>query len=78
MYYFLAIILPPVAILLCGRLLQFIVNFVLTGAGVVLWILFPNQWWLIPVAMIHALLVVNTALGERRAKRMMKALKKVT
>ena len=63
MRYLLAIILPPVAVLLCGKPVQALLNLVLT--------LF---FW-IPGA-IHALFVVNSHLADKRADRVVKAVGK--
>lgn len=63
MRYFLAIILPPLAVLLCGKPVQFILNIFLTLLG---WI--PG--------VIHALFVVNNHLADRRTDRIVKAMKK--
>jgi uncharacterized membrane protein YqaE (UPF0057 family) len=63
MRYFLAIILPPLAVILCGKPFQFILNILLTLLG---WI--PG--------MIHALLVVNNHMADKRTDKMIKAMKK--
>ena len=60
MRYFLAIILPPVAVLLCGKPVQFILNIFLT---LLFWI--PGA--------IHAILVVNSHLADKRADKIVKA-----
>ena len=62
MRYFLAIILPPLAVLLCGKPIQFLLNIVLT-------LLF----WLPGV--VHALLVVNSHLADKRADKIVQAVK---
>ena len=62
MLYFLAIILPPLAVLFCGKPVQFLLNLVLT-------LLF----WLPGV--IHAILVVNNHLADKRADKIVKAVK---
>lgn len=63
MLYFLAIILPPVAVILCGKPVQCLLNIVLTLLG-----------W-VPGA-VHAILVVNARLEDKRADRIVEALKK--
>ena len=63
MRYFLAIILPPLAVLLCGKPVQFILNIFLTLLG---WI--PG--------VVHAILVVNTHLADKRADKIVKAMNK--
>ena len=62
MRYFLAIILPPLAVLLCGKPIQFILNILLTLLG---WI--PG--------VIHAILVVNSHLADKRVEKIAKAVK---
>ncbi|MBL7214980.1 MAG: YqaE/Pmp3 family membrane protein [Phycisphaerae bacterium] len=62
MRYFLAIILPPLAVLLCGKPIQFILNIFLTILG---WI--PG--------VIHAILVVNSHLADKRADKVVNAMK---
>ena len=62
--YFLAIILPPVAVLLCGKPVQFVLNILLT---LLFWI--PG--------VIHAILVVNSHLADKRANKIVKAVSKV-
>jgi len=57
-----AIILPPLAVLLCGKPFQALLNIFLTVLG---WI--PG--------MIHAVLVVNSHKADKRAARIEKAIK---
>lgn len=64
MRYVFAIILPPVAVLLCGKPVQFILNILLTLLG---WI--PG--------VIHAILVVNSHLADKRTERLEKAIREV-
>jgi uncharacterized membrane protein YqaE (UPF0057 family) len=64
MRYFLAVILPPVAVLLCGKPIQFVLNIFLT---LLFWI--PG--------VIHAILVVNNHLADKRADKIVKAVSKV-
>ncbi|MGL5347611.1 MAG: YqaE/Pmp3 family membrane protein, partial [Peptostreptococcaceae bacterium] len=63
MLYFLAVICPPVAVLLRGKPIQSLFNLLLTLLG---WI--PG--------VIHAILVVNKANADKRHKEMVKAIKK--
>ena len=62
MRYLLAIILPPIAVLICGKPIQALLNLVLT---ILLWI--PG--------MIHALFVVNGYYADRRTDRVIEAIK---
>ena len=57
MRYLLAIILPPIAVLLCGKPVQFLFNIFLT---LLFWI--PG--------VIHAILVVNSHLADKRTERL--------
>ncbi|MFO0917894.1 MAG: YqaE/Pmp3 family membrane protein [Planctomycetaceae bacterium] len=63
MLYLLAILLPPVAVLLCGKPMQALLNLVLTCF-----------FW-IP-GMVHALFVVNSHLADKRTDRLIRELKK--
>jgi uncharacterized membrane protein YqaE (UPF0057 family) len=63
MLYLLAIILPPVAVLMCGKPLQAVLNLVLT-----LLFYFPG--------LIHALFVVNSHLADQRNEKAIKASEK--
>jgi uncharacterized membrane protein YqaE (UPF0057 family) len=63
MRFFLAIVLPPVAVLLCGKPLQALLNFFLT---LCLW--FPGA--------VHACLVVNAHLSDLRSERMVRAMRR--
>lgn len=62
MRYLLAILLPPVAVLLCGRPVQALLNLVLT---LFLWV--PG--------VVHACLVVHDHLEDKRADRIVRAVK---
>jgi uncharacterized membrane protein YqaE (UPF0057 family) len=62
MLYLVAIFLPPVAVLLCGKPFQAIVNLILT-------LLFY-----VP-GLIHALLVVNNHYADKRTDRLVKEMK---
>ena len=62
MLYLVALILPPLAVLLCGKPLQALLNCFLT-----------LMFWLPGV--VHALLVVKTHLDDKRANRLIEALK---
>jgi len=61
--YLLAILLPPVAVLLCGKPVQALLNVVLT---IMVWI--PG--------VIHALFVVNAHLADGRNEKVINELKK--
>jgi uncharacterized membrane protein YqaE (UPF0057 family) len=63
MRYFLAILLPPLAVLLCGKPFQFLLNILLTLLG---WI--PG--------VVHAILVVHEHLSDKRAEKMIKQMQK--
>ena len=62
MLYLLAIILPPLAVLLAGKPFQAILNLVLTLLGYV-----PG--------LIHALFVVNNHYADKRTERIVKELR---
>jgi uncharacterized membrane protein YqaE (UPF0057 family) len=61
MLYFLAIVLPPVAVLMVGKPIQAALNLLLTVLG---WI--PG--------VVHAFLVINSHKADRRNKQLIKAM----
>ena len=61
MRYLLAIILPPVAVLICGKPFQAILNLVLT---LLFWV--PGA--------VHAIFVVHSHLADKRTERIVEAL----
>ena len=65
MLYLVAVVLPPLAVLLCGKPFQAIISFLLqlTVIG-----------WL--PATIHALFVVHNRNADRRANRMMQVMER--
>ena len=63
MLYLLAILLPPVAVLLCGKPIQALLNLLLTVLGY-----FPR--------LIHAILVVNAYKADQRNDRLIRAMNK--
>lgn len=63
MRYLLAILLPPVAVFICGKPIQAIINIILTLC------------FYLPGA-IHALFVVHTYLADKRTDRIVDALDK--
>ncbi len=63
MLYLLAIVLPPVAVLLCGKPLQALLSVILT---ICFWV--PGA--------IHALFVVNSHLADKRTNKLIKAMEK--
>ncbi|EEL23131.1 hypothetical protein bcere0017_20990 [Bacillus cereus Rock1-3] len=60
MMYLLAILLPPVAVLFCGKPFQAIINFILT---LIFWV--PG--------VIHAILVVHDKKADRRVRKQIQA-----
>ena len=65
MRYLLAIILPPVAVFLCGKPVQALLNLILT---ILFWI--PGA--------VHALFVVHNHLADKRADRLIKTVGKIS
>lgn len=61
MRYLLAILLPPLAVLLCGKPIQFVLNLILT---LLFWI--PGS--------VHALFVVHNHLADQRADRIIRSM----
>jgi uncharacterized membrane protein YqaE (UPF0057 family) len=62
MLYLLAILLPPIAVLFCGKPIQFLLNIILTIC------------FYLPGA-VHAILVVNSHLADKRAERIEQAIR---
>lgn len=65
MLYLLALLLPPLAVLLCGKPIQALLNCVL--CVVTLWV----------GAVIHALLVVSSHHADKRQDRMIREMARV-
>ena len=63
MRYLLAIVLPPLAVLLCGKPVQFLLNILLTLC-----------FWVPGV--IHAILVVHSHLEDKRTERIVAAIER--
>ena len=63
MLYLVAVVLPPLAVLLCGKPLQAVSSLPLTLLG-----------W--APGVIHALFVVNNHYADQRAERMIRALER--
>jgi uncharacterized membrane protein YqaE (UPF0057 family) len=61
MLYLVAILVPPLAVLLCGKPFQALLNILLT-----ILVYFPG--------MIHAILVVNNYYADKRTQRIVKSL----
>lgn len=61
MRYLIAIVCPPLAVLLCGKPIQAVLNCFLTMA---LWV--PGA--------VHALFVVNSHLADKRTDKLIRAL----
>ena len=73
MLYILAILLPPVAILFCGKIFQAIFNFIVLVGGFLMLLLFGSGTWLLCV--IHAMFVVHSYKQDKRTERIVDALK---
>jgi uncharacterized membrane protein YqaE (UPF0057 family) len=75
--YLLAILLPPVAVLICGKPLQALINL-----GLCLFLYIPGMVQTIlgesfnmkMVGMVHAIMVVNEYKADRRAEKIGKEL----
>ena len=62
MRYILALLLPPLAVLFCGKPIQFLLNILLCLLG---WI--PG--------VVHAVLVVHEHLNDKRTEKIIRAMK---
>jgi uncharacterized membrane protein YqaE (UPF0057 family) len=63
MRYLVAILLPPLAVLLCGKPFQFVLNILLT-----LCFYFPG--------MLHALFVVSSTMADERNNKLIAAMQR--
>lgn len=73
MIYLVAIFLPPLALLLYGKIFQAVFNFILCVLAIVLGMLFivlPGAPFVIlwGIAVLHAVLAVNSAKQDARAR----------
>ena len=63
MRYLIAFLLPPLAVLLCGRPTQFVLNIILT-------------LFLYVAGLVHALLVANSTMADERNNKLIMAITK--
>jgi hypothetical protein len=64
--YLVGFLFPPLAVLLCGKPIQALVNFVLLLVGL-------GLWPLLLVCVLHAVLVVGSRNADKRTERIVKA-----
>ncbi|HEX4533793.1 MAG TPA: hypothetical protein VH000_06145 [Rhizomicrobium sp.] len=78
MIYLLAFFCSPLALLLAGKPVSAIFNFILYILSIVCWvtiIFFHVGFVLWGLALLHAILTINNAREERRARRIIEASK---
>ena len=78
MIYLLAIFCSPLALLLAGRPLSALLNLILYILSLVLWItiIFHSAGFVLwAVAFLHAVLAINNDREERRARRIVAAMR---
>jgi uncharacterized membrane protein YqaE (UPF0057 family) len=80
MIYLVAIFLPPLALLVYGKIFQAIFNFILCVLAIVLGIVFivlPGAPFVIlwGIAVLHAVLAVNSAKQDARAREVADAMR---
>ena len=81
MIYLIAIFLPPLALLLYGKIFQAIFNFIICVLAIVLGIIFwllllGAPFWVIwGIAVLHAVLAVNSAKQDARAREVADAMR---
>ncbi len=68
MLYLIAVLIPPLAVLLCGKPFQAIVNGALWLLGIVLTVVFVG-WPLLLASVVHAIGVVHNYYADQRARR---------
>ena len=76
MRYFLAILVPPLAVLLCGRVVAFLLNVALLILVLGLLLFTDLGLWTYSFVILHALLVVQSHIADKRARRLAGAIKK--
>jgi uncharacterized membrane protein len=80
MIYLVAIFLPPLALLIYGKIFQAIFNFIICVLAIVLGIVFivlPGAPFVIlwGIAVVHAVLAVNSAKQDARAREVADAMR---
>jgi hypothetical protein len=81
MIYLIAIFLPPLALLLYGKIFQAIFNFIICVLAIVLGIIFwllllgAPFWVMWGIAVLHAVLAVNSAKQDARAREVADAMR---
>ena len=80
MIYLVAIFLPPLALLLYGKIFQAIFNFLICVLAIVLGLIFivlPGAPFVIlwGIAVVHAVLAVNSAKQDARAREVADAMR---
>ena len=80
MIYLVAIFLPPLALLLYGKIFQAIFNFLICVLAIVLGLIFivlPGAPFVIlwGIAVVHAILAVNSAKQDARAREVADAMR---
>ena len=80
MIYLVAIFLPPLALLIYGKIFQAIFNFIICVLAIVLGILFivlPGAPFVIlwGIAVLHSVLAVNSAKQDARAREVADAMR---
>lgn len=66
--YLLALLVPPLAVLLCGKIFQAVFSFLLCAGGI---FTFGATWLL---AAVHACIIVGNSAGKKRHKEMIRAI----
>jgi hypothetical protein len=75
MLYLVALIVPPLAVLLCGKPFQAFINFLIFSTLLVFALLtLPIA---LPICVIHALFVVHNYYADQRNERLMRAFERV-
>lgn len=75
MRYLLAVFVPPLAVLLCGKPIQAVINAILFVAGIPLSVAGIGIGMIL-AAIVHAILVVNARLADNRNKQLIRAVER--
>jgi uncharacterized membrane protein YqaE (UPF0057 family) len=74
MLYLVALILPPLAVLLCGKPFQALINLAIGVLGFVL-LVAGVGFFVLPISLIHALFVVHNYYADQRNQRVIRAMR---
>lgn len=75
MRYLLAILLPPIAVLICGKPFQAVINLLFCLLAIVSLFIFPLCFPLLALCIIHALFIAHNYYADERNKELIAAMR---